>query len=91
MTDVDANFWIREPYPNPSTDVVNLDYSLARNGRTTLTVFDALGHEVYSTIHSFETEGVSHTQIPCSGLAAGTYYVRLEQGGQVRTKKFVVN
>lgn len=89
--DIETNFWVREPYPNPSSTSVNIDYSLSRNGYTSLSVFDALGRQVTSVSNAFQSEGVHHSQVDCSDLATGTYYIRLEQGGQVRTKKFIVN
>ncbi|MBS1904934.1 MAG: T9SS type A sorting domain-containing protein [Bacteroidetes bacterium] len=90
-SNLEADFWIREPYPNPTATYINLDYSLSLTGHTSVVVFDALGREVASEPSAFRSEGVYHTQIDCSGFTAGTYYVRLEQGGHIRTKKFVVH
>lgn len=86
----DKNFWMRDVYPNPVRDVLYLDYSLARSGQTTMTVIDELGRNVSTLLSEFRTEGVYAREFNTSQLRTGSYYIRLEQGGAVSTKKFVI-
>jgi hypothetical protein len=86
----DEYFLLHEVYPNPTENKVYFDYALSRNGHTTLLVMDAIGNTIASLIHGYMREGFYAQELDCKSLASGTYYVRLEQGGRVRTKKFVV-
>jgi hypothetical protein len=84
------NFWLRDVYPNPVRDVLYIDYSLARSGQTTVIVIDELGRIVSTLLSEFRSEDVYTTEFNTSQLRTGTYYIRLDQGGAVSTKKFVV-
>ncbi len=84
------DFWLRDVYPNPVESKVYFDYALARNGHASLIVIDALGNVVATVIQGQMPVGYYAEELDCSSLATGTYYVRLEQGGKVRSKKFVV-
>jgi len=86
----DENFWMRDVYPNPVRDVMYLDYSLARSGQTSMIVIDELGRNISTLLSEFRSDGFYSTEFNTSQLRTGTYYVRLEQGGAVSTKKFVI-
>jgi hypothetical protein len=85
------DFWLRNAYPNPTMNYVYFDYSLSRNGLTSLTIIDGLGKTITTLVNGYQHEGVYHKNIDCSTYSNGTYYVRLEQGNLVRTRKFVIN
>ncbi|HET9135433.1 MAG TPA: T9SS type A sorting domain-containing protein, partial [Candidatus Kapabacteria bacterium] len=85
------DFWLRDVYPNPAIGLVYFDYSLSRNGLISLTIIDGLGKTISALVNGYQHEGIYHKNIDCSTYSNGTYYVRLEQGNLVRTRKFVIN
>ena len=53
-------------------------------------VIDELGRNISTLLSEFRSEGVYTIEFNTTQLRAGTYYVRLDQGGAVSTKKFVI-
>lgn len=72
-------------YPNPVSDMlhVELDEPL---GQGTVTVYDMVGHAVFSQTFS----GVGHMDIPVGGLSEGVYMLRLDGDGRVMHQKIMV-
>lgn len=77
-------------YPNPARGPVSFEVPLAAAGRVRVTVYDALGRRV-ATVEDARREAGTHTLTwNPKGLAAGTYWVRLEAGEQRRTQSFTL-
>lgn len=78
-----------EVFPNPSDGRSIVAYQLEHNGRVRLDLFDALGRRVKTIVDAVQPPG--HQQIPLgSGLAPGTYLLRLQVGRAVETRRMVV-
>jgi len=86
----DKDFWLRPIYPNPAKSSIAIEYSVTRTGRTTIDVLDELGRTVATVLSASRSEGIYTEAFDCSSLMKGTYYVRLEQGGVVRTQKIAL-
>lgn len=84
-------FALDQNYPNPFSGskmtVTTIPFSLTRDGRTRITLHDALGRrvkilfdgELKGGLHSIEWDGTNDRGIP---LASGMYLIRLESNGQ---------
>ncbi|MGV3636327.1 MAG: GEVED domain-containing protein, partial [Flavobacteriales bacterium] len=70
-------------WPNPTNGLVNV--SLGRDASAMITVLDMQGRLVQTT----STTGRSHT-LDVTGLAAGTYLVRVEQEGVITNRRIEV-
>ena len=72
-------------YPNPASQVVNVDL----NGTTAsaVTMTDMLGREVYKQAVA---NGQAQVNIPVAGFAAGMYLVQVQTAGELITRKIVV-
>lgn len=70
-------------YPNPVNDVltVALDSEI-----TSVAIYNLLGQEVIA-----KTVNAAETTVGVSGLRAGTYFVRVTSGNEVKTSKIVKN
>jgi len=85
---------LMQNYPNPFNPSTQIHYSLAKDGYTTLKVYDILGREVATLVNAQEKAG-EHT-VPFnsasirSGLASGVYFYRIESGSFVSTKKMML-
>lgn len=71
-------------YPNPATDEIRVE--LPRAARRSIEVVNAIGDVVQTVTIGDEATGVD---LPLSGLAAGTYFVRIHAGESVWMKRFV--
>ena len=70
-------------FPNPASTGTTIRYSLREEGEVTLSLFDLAGREVVASRHGVEGPGDRAVSFGLSGLAAGTYFYRLQVGGEV--------
>jgi hypothetical protein len=77
-------------YPNPVATTAHLAYSLPEAGPVTLAVYDLLGRVVETLVDGAQAAGAHAVRWEASPRAAGVYLVRLEAGGQARTRPLVV-
>lgn len=74
-------------YPNPSGGRVTIDLQGALVRNATIEVYNALGQKVMSTEL---TETTSKFDIDLTGNTSGVYTIRLVAGGQVITKRIIL-
>jgi hypothetical protein len=77
--------------PNPATNIVRIGYSLAICSKVSLSVFNQIGQEVLSVIKEYQKEGNYYLDTDISRLMPGIYFVRLNVGKEIITKKLIVN
>lgn len=75
--------------PNPTTGAVGISYPLSGNQPVTLRVFDAIGKEVY--LHTQTTSGSFVHSLSLEGKPAGLYFVTLQAGNELVSKKVVLH
>ena len=80
---VPANFELTQNYPNPFNPSTKIDYSIPKDGKVNLTIYDAMGKEVSKLVDNNQTAGYYTVDFNASGLASGIYYYRLEVSGQI--------
>jgi len=74
-------------YPNPATDFITVDVEGFNIGSSSLQIVNLLGAVLYD-----QSDDVSKTNsINISDFNPGIYFIRLQNEGTTRTKKFVVN
>ncbi|MEP0545591.1 MAG: CARDB domain-containing protein [Rhodothermales bacterium] len=86
----DVAFRLAAPAPNPATDRVTLGYSLSEAGPVHLAVYDVLGRRVATLVEATQPAGDHVADWDASGLASGTYVLRLSAAGEVRTRQATV-
>lgn len=84
-----AGIELQKTTPNPVRGVATLRYAVPRSETMRLALYDVLGREV-RTIATGAGQGRIDTQLDLSGLASGTYFLRLEAAGQVMTRPLTV-
>ncbi len=75
-------------YPNPVNDLVNVMYQADTNNKINIKVFDIFGKVLMSknvTTHA----GHNSVQLDVSQLNSGSHYVRIQNGNQQMTQRFV--
>ncbi|MFH1050516.1 MAG: SBBP repeat-containing protein [bacterium] len=85
----------REPkmlriYPNPSSDIVNIEYSLNTSENVTLELYDILGNKIETFDYSFVGSGRHYEQIDMKDKPIGMYYLILKTSDKVLNEKFGV-
>jgi hypothetical protein len=85
----DAVLAVKNIYPNPTRDILNIEVALDADVQVEFTVLNALGQEAIAPRLVQPGDGVSLLTIDVNGLPAGTYYVRAFVGENVITERFV--
>ena len=89
-TDIPAGFILHNPYPNPFNQRVALDYMLPSAGDIRLVVYDITGREVRVLQATPLQAGYHEVVWDASGQASGVYFVRLEAGDFMQTRKILL-
>ncbi|MDK9699289.1 MAG: S8 family peptidase [bacterium] len=78
--------------PNPFNSSTTVRFSVPRAGSASLTIFDAIGREVYNNVYPQLLAGVYREEITQNQLnasASGILFVRLQTANQAITKKLI--
>jgi hypothetical protein len=75
-------------YPNPASENITLNYSLAESSKVSYTIFDLTGKQV-QTDSANRFPGAQQQIIDVNNLQAGTYLLSLSTNGKVISKRFV--
>jgi hypothetical protein len=75
-------FIIDQNFPNPFNPATTIQYHVKVANRVTIRVFNALGQEVDTLLDEHREPGTYSLSWDASRLASGTYFYRLEVGGE---------
>jgi hypothetical protein len=76
-------------YPNPTSTETTINFYLETKGDVNITLSDLTGKSVGAIELANLTIGANSTNIDCSSLNSGVYYVTISTNGSSVTKKFV--
>ncbi len=79
---------LEQIFPNPVGNSATIRFSNAVQGRVTLRVFDACGHEVSTIFNGATPPGTHDIVYRTNTLSAGVYYYVLQSGGITVSRAF---
>ncbi len=85
-----TQFVLHSSYPNPFNATTTISYELPKAETIDLKIFDLQGRLVQSLFSGHQRAGSYRTTFDGSGLASGTYFVRLQAGMSVQTQKIIL-
>ncbi|MFN8287460.1 MAG: T9SS type A sorting domain-containing protein [Chitinophagales bacterium] len=74
-------------YPNPASNILNIDYTSQNNSETVVRIYDLTGREVMSVKHAADI-GDNYLKLDVSSLSAGMYVFEATQGTQQSRSRF---
>ncbi|HHJ51734.1 MAG TPA: T9SS type A sorting domain-containing protein, partial [Caldithrix abyssi] len=77
-------------YPNPFNPSTNIRFDLATAGRTTLTVYDALGKKITTLVDKYLPAGQYTFKWNAGQLSSGIYFYRLQTGKLSQVKRMLL-
>jgi hypothetical protein len=84
-------FSLRQNYPNPFNPATVIEFSVARAGRATVTVYNSLGQIVGTLFDGYAVPGQAYqSKFDGANLASGMYVYRLMAGGSVESKRMLL-
>jgi hypothetical protein len=81
---------LRSNHPNPFNPVTDIEYSIAKAGNVTLSVYDILGREVDVLVSDRQSAGTYTATFDGAGRSSGVYIYRLQAGDFSQSRKMVL-
>ena len=85
-----ADYTVLQCYPNPFNSSARIRYDLLQAGRVELTLYDLQGRLVKTLVDEVLIAGAHELKVDGSGLASGTYFVKLHTPAATRTEKLLL-
>jgi hypothetical protein len=85
-----ADYSVLSCYPNPFNSSTRIRYDLLQPGQVELKLYDLQGRLVQTLVDEVASAGKHEVRFDGSGLASGTYFVRLHGATQTRTEKLLL-
>ncbi|HKI77977.1 MAG TPA: T9SS type A sorting domain-containing protein [Ignavibacteriaceae bacterium] len=89
-TGLPENFDLKQNYPNPFNPSTKIAYSLSKESKVSLKIYDILGNEVATLVNSEQPAGVYRVDFTANKLASGFYIARLNTDNFVKTIKMTL-
>lgn len=77
-------------YPNPTRELLNVEFTLANDTETQISVLNSLGQVVKQINQGNLATGTHTIQVPTTELANGSYLLMIRQGDKIANKRFMV-
>lgn len=78
-------------YPNPATDIVNIEFTLTENQKADVRLFNAIGEQLTINQSTNGFQGENNMQLDVADLSEGVYFAQIMLNGNIAaTKRFVI-
>ena len=81
---------LAQNYPNPFNPSTTIVWTVPKDAKVSLKIFNLLGQEVGTLVDATMEPGVYRTTWDASNFPAGAYFYRLQVGGESITRKLVL-
>ena len=83
-------FALNQNYPNPFNPSTTIRYSIAKETKVTLSIYNILGQQVAALVNEVEQPGFYNVKLDGTHLPSGMYFYKLQAGDFVETKRMVL-
>lgn len=88
--EVPVKFSLEQNYPNPFNPTTKIKYSIPRESKVTICVYNTLGEEVGILVNETLKAGIHEVNFNPGSLSSGVYFYQIRTGNYVQTKKMVL-
>ncbi|MDD5362106.1 MAG: T9SS type A sorting domain-containing protein [Ignavibacteria bacterium] len=81
---------LSQNYPNPFNPSTTIAYSLPKDSKVSLKIYDITGREVKSLVNDIKPAGYYSISFNGSELSSGVYFYKIEAGNFVQVKRMVL-
>ncbi|MFA4923080.1 MAG: T9SS type A sorting domain-containing protein, partial [Ignavibacteriaceae bacterium] len=87
---IPTQFELAQNYPNPFNPSTIIKYSLPKEEKVTLKVYNNVGELVATLVNEVQSVGVHKVTFNAGRLASGVYFYKIEAGAFSQTKKLIL-
>jgi hypothetical protein len=84
------DYALQQNYPNPFNPSTKIRFTIPQASVVNLTVFNVIGEEVKALVNNYYEAGSHEVILNASNLTSGIYFVRMESGSFVSTRKITL-
>jgi hypothetical protein len=88
--DIPISYELYQNYPNPFNPTTTIEFTLAKFGRTTLTIYNVMGQVVETLVDREMTRGIHRITFRADRYTSGIYFYKLKSGDHVEVKKMML-
>jgi hypothetical protein len=77
-------------YPNPFNPVTTINYTIAKENRVILKIFNSIGEEVAELVNEYKAAGEHKVNFDSGNLSSGTYFYQIKAGSYYEVKKMTL-
>jgi len=78
-------------YPNPTSNVINIEYYLSENSNVDIEIYDITGKNVATLLNENQFSGTQIFTWNSENLQTGIYFVKLNTDNQIIYQKLIIN
>jgi len=84
------SYSLDQNYPNPFNPSTQITYTIPKNERVKLSVYNILGKQVAELVNGTKNAGTYTVNFSAANLSSGVYFYKLETGNTVLSKKMML-
>lgn len=77
-------------YPNPATNVTNIQFALLKEGICSLDIYDLKGQNIKNLLHGNRNPGLYNIELQTNEIPSGTYLLVLETSKGTTSEKLII-
>jgi len=85
-----VKYELHQNYPNPFNPSTLINYSLAKDSRVSIIIYNVLGQKVTELVNKKQSAGNYEIEFDASNLTSGLYFYRLETPNYSKTMKMIL-
>ena len=89
-TESPSSFMISQNYPNPFNPSTTFSYSIAKQSKVLIRIYDIIGNEIVTLVNEEKSVGTYELTWDASNLPSGVYLYQLTAGDFIQTKKMIL-
>ncbi|RCK77331.1 MAG: peptidase S8 and S53, subtilisin, kexin, sedolisin [Ignavibacteriae bacterium] len=87
---IPLEYSLSQNYPNPFNPVTKITYSIPKDGKVILKVYNVIGNEVAELVNEFKEAGNYDISWDASSQPSGVYFYKLQAGNFTSVKKMLL-
>lgn len=88
--EIPEDFILAQNYPNPFNPSTTIKYSIPKQSKVIIKIYDLLGKEAATLVNEEKFAGNYEVDFDATNLPSGTYFYKIQSGNTVQVKKMVL-